>query len=301
MSMKAGQHRASAASLEAERPLNGARREIVKQAAVGKHESPTEDGAGTGARALVPALDRAMRILTMLEESPQRSYTVSDIARVLRIPKSTAFNICGALTQGQLLRRSRDGFQLGRRLVQLGSAYVSSVNLVSEFYDACRPVPLDIEATIQLAVLDENFDTVYLAYQDCNSGLRLGLASGIGRRIPANCTACGKALLAMLPPDELERRLDNVDQLVRLTRKSIVSRAKLQREIVETRKHGRAVDEEETIAGLSCVAAAFSTTHADGGFVAVSISAATTKMSEDRRAKLRSVLDQLVAVLRGRL
>lgn len=47
---------------------------------------------------------------------------------------------CGYLatyTEGQLLRRARDGFQLGRGLLGLGSAYGASVNLVAEFYDVC--------------------------------------------------------------------------------------------------------------------------------------------------------------------
>ncbi len=145
------------------------------------------------ARALVPALDRAMNILALLGASPQRAYTVSEIARALGLPKSSAFNLCGALVEGQLLRRARDGFQLGRGLVQLGSAYVSSVNLVGEFYDLCRALPLDLQAIVQMAVLDEDFNAVYLAAQDCNSGLRLGLGGGVGRRMPANCTACGKA------------------------------------------------------------------------------------------------------------
>ncbi|HEY0180315.1 MAG TPA: IclR family transcriptional regulator C-terminal domain-containing protein, partial [Dokdonella sp.] len=222
-------------------------------------ERPRLVTSAAGARALVPALDRAMQILALLEASPRRSYTVAEITRVLGIPKSSAFNICNALCEGQLLRRARDGFQLGRALVQLGSAYVSSVNVVGEFYDACRSAPPELGAVIQLAVIDEQFDTVYLALQDCNSGLRLGLGGGIGRRVPANCTACGKALLAMLPAAELERRLASIGQLPKMTPRSIVSKARLLQEIAEIRSSGFAYDNEETIAGLSCVAVAMPT------------------------------------------
>ena len=170
--------------------------------------APQAGPAGTastaGPRAVVPALDRGMRVLQLLAESPQRAYALSEIAQLLGIPKSTAFNICGALAEGQLLRRVRDGFQLGRGLLELGSAYASSVNVVAEFYDVCRDAPPDLGAVIQLAVLDEDLQAVYLAHQDCGSGLRLGLGGMVGRRVPANCTAGGKMLLALLPPAELE-------------------------------------------------------------------------------------------------
>lgn len=257
--------------------------------------------ASTGARALVPALDRAMQILALLEASPRRSYTVAEITRVLAIPKSSAFNICNALCEGQLLRRARDGFQLGRALVQLGSAYVSSVNVVGEFYDACRSVPPELGAVIQLAVIDEQFDTVYLALQDCNSGLHLGLGGGVGRRVPANCTACGKALLSMLPSAELERRLASIGQLPKMTPKTIVAKGKLMQEIADIRASGFAHDNEETIAGLSCIAAAMSTPHVDGGYVAISISAQRDLLTSERKAEIRQTLVQICETFRHRV
>src|ERR1700685_856712 len=141
-----------------------------------------EQQPAAGARAVVPALDRGMRGLNLLSESPQRAYPLTEIARQLAIPRSTAFNLCGALAEGQLLRRVRDGFQLGRGLLELGSAYAASVNRVAEFYDVCREAPPGLGAVIQLAVLDEELQAVYLAHQDCDSGLRLGPGGMVGRR-----------------------------------------------------------------------------------------------------------------------
>jgi DNA-binding IclR family transcriptional regulator len=253
------------------------------------------------ARAVVPALDRGMRVLHLLAESPQRAHSLSEIAQVLAIPKSTAFNICGALAEGQLLRRSRDGFQLGRGLLELGSAYASSVNVVAEFYDVCRQAPPDLGAVIQLAVLDEDLQAVYLAHQDCGSGLRLGLGGMVGRRVPANCTAGGKMLLALLPPAELEERLRQRGPLPRVTRKSVTSRPRLLREVAAARETGYAFDEDGAILGLSCVAAGFATGHADGGRLAVSITAPADSLDDGRRASIRTVLDEIAGRLRARL
>ena len=254
-----------------------------------------------GARAVVPALDRGMRVLHLLAESPQRAHSLSEIAQVLAIPKSTAFNICGALAEGQLLRRSRDGFQLGRGLLELGSAYASSVNVVAEFYDVCRDAPPDLGAVIQLAVLDEDLQAVYLAHQDCGSGLRLGLGGMVGRRVPANCTAGGKMLLALLPPGELEERMRRWEQLPRVTRRSVTSRSRLLREIGAARQTGYAYDEDGAILGLTCVATGFSSGHADGGHLTVSITAPTDSLDDGRPENIRAVLDEVTGKLRSRL
>lgn len=256
---------------------------------------------GSSARVLVPALDRAMQIMSLLETAPRRPFTVVEITQQLGIPKSSVFNICGAMVEGQMLRRSREGFQLGRKLVQLGSAYVSSVNIVGEFYDVCRSVPPELGAVIQLAVIDDKFDTVYLALQDCNSGLRLGLGGGIGRRVPANCTACGKALLATLPETQLEQWLASAGPLPKLTPRSIVSKTKLQQEIADVRSNGIAHDEEGTITGLCCVASALPTPHVDGGFVAISISAQRELLTVKRKTEIRQTLTHICETLRHRI
>lgn len=267
--------------------------------------APQAGAAGTtpaaGARAVVPALDRGMRVLQLLAESPQRAYALSEIAQLLAIPKSTAFNICGALAEGQLLRRVRDGFQLGRGLLELGSAYASSVNVVAEFYDVCRDAPPDLGAVIQLAVLDEDLQAVYLAHQDCGSGLRLGLGGMVGRRVPANCTAGGKMLLALLPPGELAERMRRWDQLPRLTRRSVTSRSRLLREIGAARQTGYAHDEDGAILGLTCIATGFSSGHADGGHLTLSITAPSDSLDDGRRATIRAVLDEVAGKLRSRL
>jgi DNA-binding IclR family transcriptional regulator len=142
---------------------------------------------------------------------------------------------------------------------------------------------------------------VYLGYQDCNSGLRLGLGGGIGRRVPANCTACGKALLAALAPAALEARLPAGGPLPGMTPKSVTDRAKLLKELARIRKSGYSVDEEETMAGLSCVGVAIASSHADGGYVAVSISAATSTLNPSRRQAIRTALDSIAESLRERL
>jgi DNA-binding IclR family transcriptional regulator len=252
-------------------------------------------------RSLAPAVARAVRILALLEGAPQHRFGLGEIARRLNIPKSTALNICGELLDGQLLRKSQEGYQLGRRLVQLGSAYVSSVDLVREFYDVCRSAPVDLNAMIQLSVLDEAMNAVFLARQDCNSGLRLGLRAEIGRRVPANCTGSGKALLAGLVADDLEARLAGVRTLPTMTERSVADPVELRRQLDEIRKQGYAMEQEETLAGVWCVARSIRTGHREDGLLAVSVTARKEARSPARVDHVLAALFQITQQLQRQL
>ena len=262
--------------------------------------SPTATGDGKSGSA-APAVDRAIALMELLESRPQHAFSLAEIARGLGIPKSTASNICTAMALGQLARKTQNGYQLGRRLVQLGSAYVSSIDIVREFYEVSRQADSDLGAMIQLAVLDDEINAVYLARQDCLSGLRLGLRAEIGRRVPANCTAAGKALLAALPLDDLEARLAAVHSLPTLTNRSISSTDKLLKELIAVRKQGYSGEDEEVLRGVCCVAKATSTNHREDGLVAISITTMKDTLTPARKKLIHKTLTELVDQLQQRL
>lgn len=253
------------------------------------------------ASSAVPAVDRALRILDLLASSPRRRFPLAEVARQLGIPKSTCLNLCGALEAGGILRRSREGYQLGRRLVQLGSDYVASVDPVREFYEVCRDAPADLGALVQLSVLDDSMNAVFLAREDLNSGLRLGLTAEIGRRVPAHLTAAGKALLAALPEADFEARLIQVAASAdpRLLGARTVDEVRTL--VGRTRADGFGTDEEETVPGVACVGRALPTAHREADHVAISISAAKPSLNPARRRSLKRTLDALGAALRDRL
>src|SRR6188508_1769957 len=191
----------------------------------GEHRPMTEiaravEEPGADAESLAPAVTRAAAILDLLAENGSAPAGPSELARRLGLPKSSIANICGALADAGLVRRVGTGFALGRRLAELGGAYLASVDQVQEFYEAARLLAAGSEETVQFAILD-GLEVTYLARHDGRQPVRL--TSGIGRRLPAFSTATGKAALASLPPDELDRRLDGVTTLPRVTRKAHAS------------------------------------------------------------------------------
>src|SRR3954465_3898923 len=111
---------------------------------------------------LAPAVTRAGAILDLLAENAGEAAGPSELARRLGLPKSSIANICNALADIGLVRRIGTGFALGRKLAELGGAYLASVDQVQEFYEAAQLLPTGSEETVQLAILD-GLDMIYLA------------------------------------------------------------------------------------------------------------------------------------------
>jgi IclR family transcriptional regulator, blcABC operon repressor len=202
---------------------------------------------------LAPAVTRAAAILDALADNVGAPTPLSDLARRLGLPKSSVANICGALVESGLVRRVDAGFRLGRRLAELGGAYLASVDQVQEFHDLADKLPVASEETMQMAVLD-GLEVTYVARHDGRQPIRL--ASEIGRRLPASCTALGKATLASLDHDDLMERLSGVEALPTLTRNSHRRVAQLLDDLDEVRRRGHAIDNEETSEGIVCLGVA---------------------------------------------
>src|SRR6476620_5010835 len=209
----------------------------------------TGDGAALEVDSLAPAVTRAAAILDVLAENGSAAAGPSELARRLGLPKSSIANICGALADAGLVRRMGTGFALGRRLAELGGAYLASVDQVQEFYEASRGLSAGSEETVQFAVLD-GLEVTYLARHDGRQPVQL--SSGIGRRPPAFATATGKAALASLPDDELARRLAGITTRPRVTRKAHATVDELRTDLAEIRERGYEIDDEQPMEGVVC-------------------------------------------------
>ena len=267
----------------------------VETGTTGSHEMPAWEAVPSEADSLAPAVSRAARILDVLAESNGEPVGPSELARRLGLPKSSIANICGALADAGLVRRISTGFALGRRLAELGGAYLASVDQVQEFYEASRLLPAGSEETVQLAVLD-GLEVTYLARHDGRQPVQL--SSGIGRRLPAVSTATGKAALASLPEDDLARRLAGVTTLPRATRKAHATVDELMADIVEIRRRGYAIDDEQTMEGVVCYGVMVPSRQPAGeGPCAASITLLKVRATAERVPALIADLQRLAAEL----
>jgi DNA-binding IclR family transcriptional regulator len=251
------------------------------------------EGEDAGPESLAPAVTRAVAILDYLAEERGAPAGPSELARRLGLPKSSIANICTALAEAGLVRRVGTGFALGRKVAELGGAYLVTVDLVQEFYDACRELETGSEETVQLAVLD-GIEMTYLARHDGRQPVLL--TTQIGRRLPASVTATGKAALASLAAEEVSRRLDGVE-LPKLTRRSLPDVDTLLADLEVVRLRGYAMDDEETVEGVVCFGIAIPGRSPGEGPYAASITLLKARATFDRVPLLIADLRRLAARL----
>jgi DNA-binding IclR family transcriptional regulator len=94
-----------------------------------------------------------------------------------------------------------------------------------------------------------------VVYVGCRNGMRqLVLNFRIGMRLPATCTASGKAILSTLPALRVKALVADAG-LRTLTQKRIAGMAGLWKQLDQARKCGYAIDDEETGDGMICFGA----------------------------------------------
>jgi len=217
------------------------------------------------------AVDRATSLLIAIINAPKPPL-LSELARELKLPKSTTSRILGALERQGLIRRDRDGAYLGGDVLM---RFASTQNQDSTLVNKMRPVLENLAAktseSVNLAVpgnnelkLIDQVDGQYL----------LGATNWVGRHVPYHASALGKVLLAFgaaqIPSGALQGK----------TSRTITSRAQLSKELEKVRKSGFAIIDNELEDGLVAVATpVFGPT----GLVvaAISISGPDARISKD--------------------
>jgi DNA-binding IclR family transcriptional regulator len=256
--------------------------------------APTTDVDVTANSSLAPAVTKAAAILNALASDPSDGLGLSEIARRLDLPKSSVANICSALLEVGFIVRTAAGFRIGRRLAELGGAYLATVDQVQEFHAACDQLEVASLETMQLAVLD-GLEVIYIARHDGRQAVRL--ASEIGQRLPASCTALGKAALAGLDKDELGRRLKGLTRLPVLTSNSHRTVEQLITDLAAIRQRGYSIDNEETALGVVCYGVAVQGRGVDQEPHAASVTLLKARADGARRAALVKELRRLAELM----
>jgi DNA-binding IclR family transcriptional regulator len=231
-------------------------------------------------------------VLGELERDAPAPVSLADLSRRLGAAKASLSHVLDALVEARFARRADGGFVLGRRLVELGGAYLAGVDQVSEFASLARSLPVASRETVQLSTMVGR-EVVYLARHDGTQPLRLG--TEVGMRFPATCTATGKAMLATLPDSEVRSIFAGYD-LPQRTARSLANVDELLADLRQVRQRGYAVDDEEANEGVVCVGVAIP--EAPGGeLFGVSVTILKSRLDAAYQAALVTDLRTLAAAM----
>lgn len=180
-----------------------------------------------------PSVERAASILTFMADHPDRSFTVSDLVRALKISRSTCYTLVSSLVKVGFLYRANDKmFLLGPTLASIGKTAAEHAS------------PLLI-AQYEMRVLAEEFDVICTSYSRerenlvvldrVASGSNLGWAAPKGARMKLRAPF-GAAFYAWSAPEVIDAWLTANPPLPTAEQRSL-----MQQSMAFAREHGFSV------------------------------------------------------------
>ena len=225
----------------------------------------------------IGSVQRAIDILNLFEpQSPELGTT--EIARAMNLAKSTVAGLIytlernGYLEQNSINRKYRLGYKLAERT----GVFLQQFDLRQIAVPVLERLRDDCEESVNLAVRDG----INVVYIERMHGINtLGMRSEIGKRERIHSTALGKALLASLSKQEVNKIIDNyVFQPV--TSQTITTKTAFLADLEAIRQRGYAIDDQENELGGRCVAAVV-TNFRDDAIAAISISVPIQRLPEE--------------------
>lgn len=177
---------------------------------------------------------------------------VTELSKKLKLHKNNIFRLLATLeARGYIEQnKSTENYRLGLKSLELGQTFIRQMGLLRQARHTLEKLADRTNETSYLAIM-RNQDVVYLDVVEANQTVRV--ASRVGLRLPAYCTAVGKVLICSESEEEIRKRLP--EQLVKRTSKTLTDPKALVDHLKKVAKQGYAVDDEEFEEGVKCVAA----------------------------------------------
>jgi DNA-binding IclR family transcriptional regulator len=200
----------------------------------------------------VQSVKRALAVLSVFDDA-RPEMGVSELARTLGLSKSIVMRLVSTLREAGFLERgiANDKYRIGLAAFEVGSLYFVNASLRREAEPVLHALAERFACSTYIGTLSGD-RAVYVSAIEGSGPIRIG--PRIGSSAPAHTTAAGKALLAYLDPDELERYLATAE-LVPETPHSISTRAELRAHLLQIRAAGFATNRGEHLNGVAAVGA----------------------------------------------
>lgn len=189
----------------------------------------------------IQSLARGLDILERVAGA-SRPVTLTDIANQARLTKTTSQRFVNTLCSlGYLRRRENKSYVLSSRVLSLAYSFLNTSSLVTIAKPYLDELSSEVGKTVNMAVL-EDVHTLFLYRREVRRFMKYDLRPG--SKLPCYAGALGKVLLAGLSHEELNKRLEKID-LAPITPKTISSKKKLREEIMETKRRGYSISDQE--------------------------------------------------------
>jgi DNA-binding IclR family transcriptional regulator len=200
---------------------------------------------------IIQSLDKGLYLLEIIE---QETYPVSLNTLWTRLgwDKATIHRMCTTLERRGYLHRDpvTKAYSLGLKIFGLYQSIMNNIDVQKTARPHLESIERETGESTHLGFIFEKS----VVFVDKVMGRDLSPVNvQIGGREPLHCTALGKAFLAFIGTEERAAHIE--EPLRKYTPSTIDSLAALNRDLQETKARGYALDNEEYVQGVRCVAA----------------------------------------------
>jgi DNA-binding IclR family transcriptional regulator len=229
----------------------------------------------------IAVLDKAFSVLEVLARTG-RELSLAELAEEGRLPKPTLHRILRSLRDlGYVEQADRRGtYRLSERLSSLRE-YERDSAVRSKALPVMARLQQEFDETVNLGMLEGVF-VRYVHVLETSQPLRWIVKPGA--RDHFHTTALGRVIVANLPAEPQQRLV-----LKATARRD--ARSRLAQELAATRSRGCAIEEEETVAGVACVAVSLA--WLGEPLAAISVSVPVHRFPAARRTALIEAMTRL--------
>jgi IclR family acetate operon transcriptional repressor len=195
-----------------------------------------------------------LRLFALLEVIAQKDqfFSLQSLVEETGLPKPTLHRMLQQLESAGMLQRDGDGrhYSTGLRLRRMAETLLLNNTVHGARHAVLRSLVGEVGESCNITAFSGS-EVLYLDRVETSAPLRFYLHPG--SRVPAHCSASGKLFLAQMTPSQRRRLLDHVP-LERYSERTITDAAVLEQEIERVGREGYALDDEEFLPGLFCVA-----------------------------------------------
>jgi len=201
---------------------------------------------------IIQAVSHALDLLEQFHDDIDE-LGVTELSKRLKLHKNNVFRLLATLESRGYIEQNRatENYRLGLKALELGQTFIKQMGLLRQSRPILERIVEECNETAYVAIFKEN----HIVYLDVvETSLTVRVVSRVGSRLPAYCTASGKAHLAFMSEEELDATLETQD-LVQHTPTTLATVAMIKAELEQIRQQGYAVDNEELDPGVRCIAA----------------------------------------------
>ncbi len=226
---------------------------------------------------IIHSLDKGLVLLEVIERETY-PITLNSLWRKLQWDKATILRMCTTLERRDYIRRdpSTRCYSLGWRIFGLYESIIKNIDLQRMTKPYLEQLEKKTGESAHMAFI---FEKSVVFIDKVVGSLNPPVNVQIGGRAPLHCTSLGKVYLSFAAEEELDKLLES--PLKKYTENTIDTKEQLSRVLIKIREQGYAIDNEEYIPGVRCVAAPIlnQTGHP---IAAISISAPKNRLSLSR-------------------